>query len=133
MHPARVALLVSAYATYGLVASALGGCEAKPSRAGAASAEPLPEPEVSARRPTVHFFMARAGEKCESFWQDGEEKGQPVVTACPRDLLPGERLRLAGMTCMREGGSPDRAVPVVCPDPLTNLEKSYRRDRFGAP
>jgi hypothetical protein len=27
------------------------------------------------------------------------------------------------MTCLREGSSPERREPVVCPDPLTNQEK----------
>jgi len=40
----------------------------------------------------------------------------------------GERIRLAGRTCTRDTDDPERRVPVVCPDPLTNLE---RRDQAG--
>jgi hypothetical protein len=45
------------------------------------------------------------------------------VTACPLELDVGERIRIAGKTCVREGPDPARVEPTVCPDPLTNLEK----------
>ena len=50
------------------------------------------------------------------------------TTPCPLDLQVGERIRIAGKTCLRESGDPARVLPVVCPDPLTNLEK---RDLAG--
>ena len=49
-----------------------------------------------------------------------------MPTPCPLILEVGERIRVAGKTCVREGGGPDRVEPVVCPDPLTAFE---RRDR----
>jgi len=54
---------------------------------------------------------------------DGDQVSAPQPTPCPPDLLPGERIRIAGLTCLREGSSPERREPVVCPDPLTNQEK----------
>ena len=49
------------------------------------------------------------------YWERGEERSVLVRARCPRDLHPGERLRLAGRTCLREGGGPEREVPVRCP------------------
>jgi hypothetical protein len=55
---------------------------------------------------------------------DGEQATASEAFPCPGDLLPGERIRIAGKTCMRETSDPERREPVVCPDALTNLEKS---------
>jgi len=95
--------------------------------------DPIPTPELSARRPTVRFYMERTTDRCEVFWVDGADKSPSENFPCPEDMLLGERLRIAGMTCIRESASEERRLPVVCPDPLTNLEKAYRKARFGAP
>ena len=92
-----------------------------------ASSDPIPTPQVSARRPTVHFFMKRTTDRCEVYWVEGEERSPSIDAPCPEDLLLGEAVRLAGMTCLREGAAEERRVPVVCPDPLTNLEKAFRK------
>jgi hypothetical protein len=52
-----------------------------------------------------------------------------VPTPCPLFLEVGERIRVAGKTCVREGGGPDRTEPVVCPDPLTNFEIHDRGEK----
>ena len=116
-----------------VLASPIVACEARPQRAGAASADPILEPVVSARRPNVHFFMTNEADKCEVSWEDGLTRSTPIPAPCPEELLIGERYRIAGMTCIREGGAEDRHVPVVCPDPLTNLEKTYRKEHPVAP
>jgi hypothetical protein len=53
----------------------------------------------------------------------------PTTTPCPPDLHVGERIRIVGMTCTREADAPERDQPVVCPDPLTNLERRDRGER----
>ncbi len=97
-----------------------------------ASSDPIPTPHVSARRPSVRFLMKRTTDRCEVYWIDGDEKSPSIDAPCPEDLLLGEDLRLAGMTCMRESAAAERQVPVVCPDPLTNLEKTYRKTHVVA-
>ena len=105
------------------------GCEAQtaittvdgpppPPSASAASA-PRPPP----RRPTRRYYFARTANRCEVYSIDGEQVTAPESFPCVADLNPGESLRIAGKTCMRESPDPDRREPVVCPDPLTNFEK----------
>lgn len=104
---------------------ALAGCHdrgAAPS-AGAPSASEAPPAAPSARRPTRRYYLGRTENRCEVFSVDHDEMSPPDPTPCPPDLLPGERIRIAGKTCIREGSDPDRREPVVCPDPLTNREK----------
>ena len=109
----------------------LGSCKREsndppPEPVGSASAE-LPAGTEPPRRPTKRWYMARTQERCEVYSVDGEVVSSPTAAPCPRYLEVGERIRIAGKTCIREG-SPDsaRQVPVVCPDPLTNAEKQDR-------
>jgi len=93
-----------------------------------------PEPPIeslgSVRRPAETYLMTRTGERCEvTVSVDGEVvETLPDKFACPKDLEIGEWIRIAGMTCIREGGPAERKVPVVCPDYLTNAERDRRRD-----
>jgi len=89
----------------------------------ASAASEAPSAAASARRPTRRYFLGRTQNRCEVFWVEGDEVSTPQSTPCPPDLLPGERIRIAGKTCLREGSDPERREPVVCPDPLTNQEK----------
>ncbi len=84
------------------------------------------------RRPEQRFFLARSGHRCWVYWQRADERSKPRLVRCPRDLLPGERIRLAGRTCLREGGDEARRVPVRCPGELLTAERLYRRDA-GSP
>ena len=72
--------------------------------------------------------MVRTGDRCEVTieWEAGLSERMPKDYACPKDLALGERISIKGMTCMREGETPARNVPVVCPDPLTNAERDTR-------
>jgi hypothetical protein len=112
------------------LALALAGCKGRdqPAPAAAASVDEGSGaiPAVSARRPARRYFLARQGAHCEIFFSDPEKESPVRSTPCPLDLQVGERIRIAGRTCLREGGPPERVVPVVCPDPLTNLEKRER-------
>ena len=121
--PGRVARLLGALAM-------LSACKREASDA---PADPAPSaavaPDASAaappRRPTKRWYMARTQERCEVYSGDGEVVSPAIEAPCPRYLEVGERIRIAGKTCMREGTrDPAREVPVVCPDPLTNAEKS---------
>ncbi len=84
----------------------------------------------SVRRPFETYLMTRIDERCEVTVEiDGEVvERAPERFACPRDLEVGERIRIAGMSCLREGGAAERRVPVVCPDYLTNVERARRKD-----
>jgi len=108
---------------------ALAGCkgrEAPPAPLEVGSALPAPEQRMSARRPVRRYYLARQATHCEVFFSDPDRDSPVHVVPCPLYLQIGERIRLAGKTCVREGGPPERVMPVVCPDPLTNLEKRER-------
>lgn len=92
---------------------------ASPSASASASSEPRPPP----RRPTRRYYFARTANRCEVYSIDGEKVSAPESFPCVADLNPGESLRIAGKTCIRESPDPDRREPAVCPDPLTNFEK----------
>jgi hypothetical protein len=86
-----------------------------------------PYPVASARRPTRRFYLARTPERCEIFAEDGEARTEPFLTPCPEYMLVGERIRVAGRTCMLDNkAQPEREKPVICPDPLTHFEKRER-------
>ncbi|MDC0680689.1 MULTISPECIES: hypothetical protein [Sorangium] len=87
----------------------------------------LPEGAPAPRRPTRHYHLRRTDDGCELFWIDGDLVSASQAVVCPPDLEVGERLRLTGKTCLRESAqTPARAVPVVCPLPLVNMEKADR-------
>ena len=103
--------------------------EADPQRRSAPSLS-SPFPALSVNRPTIRFYMEPVGERCVVFGKDGDAETAREDAPCPADLLPSERLRIVGMTCLREGEQA-RTLPVVCPDPLTNLEKAYRAGKVS--
>ncbi len=122
MIAARAALLLTAAPLLcGCPADGEGERAARPEEPGA---EPSWNPEV--KRPPWQFLLEKTGERCVVLRVDeGERITRIEETACPVDMEVGERLRLAGSVCLREGGSQARAMPVVCPDPLTNAEKEF--------
>jgi len=109
-----VALVVLAFVASSCRERALGDMEASPSLAETQTPAPLP----SARRPTRRHFLGRTQARCELYTVDGDQISEPIRTPCPPDLMPGERIRVAGRTCMREGSSSERREPVVCPGAL---------------
>jgi hypothetical protein len=113
------------------VTALLVACEAPPSAPGHAASQAEPAHSVGpVRQAPERYFMTRTGERCEVTVEiDGEviARREPLF-ACPRDLEIGERIRLAGRTCIRESPAAERAIPVVCPDHLTNTERDRRRD-----
>ncbi|MGK3997110.1 hypothetical protein [Sorangium sp. So ce1024] len=125
------ALLAGAAACQGGDAGGQGAGASSVDAGTALAAEGTPAP----RRPTRHYHLRRTDEGCELFWIDGDLVSASQEVVCPADLQVGERLRLTGRTCMRESAqTPARAVPVVCPLPLTNLEKADREPPdAGAP
>jgi hypothetical protein len=104
------------------------GGEASVARAAEPTAEPAWNPAV--RRPPWTFVFEKTGPRCAIFRIDGGERKTKVEdAACPIDMEVGERLRLAGKTCLREGGGPAREVPVTCPDALTNAEIAFIEEK----
>ena len=108
--------------------AALFACGAETSgSAGPAGTTVDPLPAASARRPTRRFYLARTPDRCEIYAEDGPDRTEPLATPCPEYMLIGERIRIAGMTCMLDNkAQPEREKPVVCPDPLTHFEKRER-------
>jgi hypothetical protein len=88
--------------------------------------EAVPAPTSSARRPQRHYYLGRVQSRCDMFWVDGGDVSPPTMVVCPADLLPGERIRLAGKACLREGSDKERSEPVVCPIPLLALDAAER-------
>jgi hypothetical protein len=125
----RLCLLAAALLA---LAGCRGGKEGSPA---AASAIPAPEPSAlpSARRPLRRYYLERTAARCEVYSADPDGGTPPAQTPCPLDLQVGEKLRIAGKTCVRESVDPARVLPVVCPDPLTNLEKRDLAARAPAP
>ena len=92
-----------------------------------ANSTPLPTVPVALsvtppRRPTLRNFLVRTDERCEVFATEGDEVYPAERVPCPQDLEVGERIRVAGKTCMRDG-RPERRRPVVCPGPLLIREQ----------
>ena len=115
-----------------LAIALVAGCRSAPAETSAADAAPptdaaSPDLAASARRPLRRYYMAHVEGRCEVYFADGDQLSPPTRFPCPLDLLQGERLRSAVKTCMRESADPERRVPVVCPDPVTNLEKKERQ------
>ncbi|MBK9264514.1 MAG: hypothetical protein IPM54_32605 [Polyangiaceae bacterium] len=82
---------------------------AVPSASASAAAAP--------RRPTSRHYLARTTDRCEVYSVEGDRVSPAERTPCPQDLEVGERIRVAGKTCLREGRR-ERSRPVVCPGPL---------------
>jgi hypothetical protein len=125
---AAVGLAIAAVA----LAASSGGCGAKKSADIGLAASASAAPAVPARRPTRRYFLARTAERCEVYSIDGGDISEPQKTPCPQDIEDGERFRITGRTCIRESTDPAREVPVVCPDPLTNLEKKDQKAAAAA-
>jgi hypothetical protein len=109
-----MALLSCNSASHGTVASVDGG-------------DSVVEVVPPARRPLKRYYLGRTKDRCEVYTVEGDLTSTLAQTPCPPDLENGERIRLAGKTCVREGepGSP-RELPVVCPDPLKFAELKDR-------
>jgi hypothetical protein len=117
-------------AALALVLGALAGCQGSGDDAApaeVASAAPLPT-AAAPRRPTRRHYLARTAERCEVYSVDLDLVSPAERTVCPQELQIGERIRIAGKTCMREG-RPERTQPVVCPGALMKAEERDREAR----
>jgi hypothetical protein len=121
--PARFASLIAAPLL--LAACHDRAAPAPAPTASASSAAPEPDPAASARRPARRYRLTRVtAARCEITREDEAGRSAPVVTPCPLVIEVGESIRIAGKACFRESKDPARVEPVVCPDPLTNKEKT---------
>ena len=82
----------------------------------------------AAKRPSRHYWVINVDDRCFVYWTDGELRSVDAATRCPRTLRSGEKMRLAGKTCLRESTVPDRNVPIRCPKQIFYAE---RDDRAG--
>jgi hypothetical protein len=95
-----------------------------------AAALPSSSSSSAPRRPTLRHYLARTAERCEVYSVDHDEVSPALRTPCPQDLQIGERIRVAGKTCLREG-HPSRIQPVVCPGILIDADNASREKRDG--
>ncbi len=107
-----------------LLAALLPACRGgsmEPAPAPLASAPPAAASSVAKpRRPTVRHYLARTAERCEVYSVDRDVVSPAVRTPCPQELQVGERIRVTGQSCLREG-STERTLPVVCPGALISV------------
>jgi hypothetical protein len=114
-------MVISALAT----GVTVGGCDAETSAPPLPTSADLPAPSASpTTRPRSRaYFVENIEEVCAVYWQEGGRSSVRKEIACPREIEPGERLRLAGRTCMREAAKVERNVPVRCPKQVLYAEQ----------
>lgn len=78
--------------------------------------------ETPPRRPSLRHYITRTEERCEVYSVEGDQVSPAERIPCPQDFEVGERIRVAGKTCVRDG-KPERVRPVVCPGPLLQRER----------
>lgn len=81
--------------------------------------------DAGPRRPRLRYYMARTAERCEVYTVVADAITPRGTAPCPAYIEVGERIRLAGFTCQREG-TPGREQPVVCPSELLLAERDDR-------
>ncbi len=103
----------------------LSACDAEdPRTTHTHSADPAPSSFDAVRRPSRSYVVIHRGDGCSVHWlQDGQRSVGKAVP-CPRELEAGERMRLAGRTCMRESERAERNVPIRCNKELFYAEKA---------
>jgi hypothetical protein len=106
------------------LASVVLACESEaPDPARREPAPTVASAVFSARRPARTFFIANDNGACVLYFSEGDKQSKEQWTRCPRDIAPGERMRLAGRTCLRESDRPERRAPVRCPKSLVVAER----------
>ena len=108
-----------------LVSSCNDGGTDAPGKSAASSSAPMTL-DHTARRPKKTFWVLNSADRCLVYWTEGERQSTSKPLRCPRALVPGEKLRLAGKTCMRHSSQPERNVPVRCPSELFYAERDER-------
>jgi len=83
---------------------------------------------ISARRPIRRYYVAHAADHCAIYWEENDIRSPAQELPCPREIGPGERIRLTGRVCYRDTGDRERDVPVRCPARLVAREKADRLD-----
>ena len=103
----------------------LSGCDADdPRTTDTHSVAPAPSSFDEIRRPARSYVVIHSGDGCSVHWlQDGRRSIGKTVP-CPRELEAGERMRLAGRTCIRESERAERNVPIRCNKELFYAEKA---------
>lgn len=75
------------------------------------------EPEVafdSVDRPTRTYWADNDEGRCAIYWEQPEATSRRMTIVCPREIEPGEKMRLAGQSCLRQSPKPERQTPVRC-------------------
>ncbi len=92
-----------------------------------ASAAPVAPSASSTLRPRIRTYYAINEEDvCVVYWQEPTRASIRKIIPCPREIDAGERLRLAGRTCMREAAESARNIPVRCPKQVLAAEYDDR-------
>lgn len=83
------------------------------------------------RRPAKSYILAHGATECVVYWEEGDRRSKTLEVRCPRELERGERIRLSGRVCFRQGNSRERDEPVRCPVDLVDLQRSDTADAGG--
>jgi hypothetical protein len=86
-------------------------------------------PTASApKKPGRNYYLANEESKCRVYWIEDGMRSVDRFRACPREVEPGEKIRLTGRTCIRESATESRNMPVRCP---RELYKAKEADQDG--
>lgn len=87
-----------------------------------------PAPSYKPAKGVRTYYLVAEEKKCNIYWVEDGQRSVTRSRACPREVAPGEKIRLTGRTCMRESLEQARNVPVRCP---RELYKAAEADRSG--
>jgi hypothetical protein len=115
--------MTSALARVGMVACVVvvaNGCNESARDHGApiATHDPSAPAFDTLVRPDRTYLASNDKNLCSVYWRHGKQRSKPATIRCPRELEPGEKMRLAGQSCLRESPTPGRATPVRCTSQL---------------
>jgi hypothetical protein len=125
----RAAVFSAAVLSAAGLLAASAGCTTTESRDSGPPTDSIDLPTIvmSARRPTRRFYIERTSDRCSVYYEDGGSRSPTEDAPCVQDLLLGERIRLVGSTCMREGASEARSLPVMCPNELSRFVNNTKK------
>lgn len=113
------------------IVALLVGCDEQQPGTGRPPAGTIDDTDVAfedVKRPDRTYYAANDGGQCEVYWQHGDLRSVGATIRCPREIDPGEKLRLAGSGCIRESPRPERAVPIRCVKAMFYVRDADRSD-----
>jgi len=114
-----------------VLGSLVAGCKEERPGVGAAPPGTIEDTDVAfedVARPERTYFAANDDGQCEVYWAEGDRRSVGAAIRCPREIEPGEKLRLAGAGCIRDSPKPERRVPVRCVKAMFYVRDADRSD-----